>query len=170
MNTAPATVTVRHARPGDYAEIARITVDSYLHAGHFDDPTHPYLGRVRQVADRHDATDIWVAERDGRVVGSVTVVRHGNEYADVALEHELEFRMLVVDPAAQRSGAGAALLDAVVAHARTLEGVSAVSLTTGRDWAAAHALYRKAGFRHVPERDWYVPDTDILLLVFVLDL
>jgi len=163
-------VVVRDAVPADYAEIARITVAAYLAAGHFDDAEAPYVRHMRKVAERHARTDVWVAEREGRIVGSLTLARHGNEYADVARENELEVRMLVVDPAVQRSGAGRALVDAVVERARATPGITAVSLTTGTDWHAAHGLYRSAGFRRAPERDWHVPGTEILLHVYVLEL
>ncbi|GER22640.1 N-acetyltransferase [Zafaria cholistanensis] len=165
-----AAVVVRDAVPADYGEIARITVAAYLAAGHFDDPDAPYVRHMRKVAERHARTDVWVAEREGRIVGSLTLARHGNEYADIAREDELEVRMLVVDPDVQRSGAGRALIGAVLERARATPGIAAVSLTTGTDWHAAHALYGSVGFRRAPERDWHVPGTDILLHVYVLVL
>lgn len=168
---APAsTLQIRPATPGDYPHIARITVDSYLDAGHFEDPDHEYLQFVQQVAERHADSEILVAERDGVVIGSVTLVRPGSEYADIALDGELEFRMLVVDPAVQRSGAGRAMLNAVIARAREIEDVNTVSLTTGGHWVAARALYEADGFTHVAERDWYVPDTEIVLVVYTYAL
>src|SRR5690606_20865107 len=67
---APAgTLLIRPATAADYPHIARITVDSYLHAGHFDDPDHEYLQFVQQVAKRHADSEILVAERDGVVIG-----------------------------------------------------------------------------------------------------
>jgi ribosomal protein S18 acetylase RimI-like enzyme len=78
--------------------------------------------------------------------------------------------MLVVDPAVQRGGRGQAMVGASIDHARALDGISGVSLTTGRTWESAHGLYRKTGFRRVPERDWLIPGTDIKLLVYRLDL
>ncbi|EMQ99332.1 GNAT family N-acetyltransferase [Paeniglutamicibacter gangotriensis] len=164
---APAnTLVIRPATEADYPHIARITLDSYLHAGHFDDPDHEYLQFVAQVAARHAAAEILVAERDGKVIGSVTLVRHGSEYADIALPGELEFRMLVVDPEVQRSGAGRALLNAVIARAREIDEVHTISLTTGGHWIAARALYEADGFTHASERDWYVPNTEIVLVVY----
>ncbi|HXD27414.1 MAG TPA: GNAT family N-acetyltransferase [Arthrobacter sp.] len=163
-------ITIRPATAADYPEIARITVDSYLSAGHFEDPEHPYLQVVQQVAERHAAAEILVAERDGAVIGAVTLVRAGNPYADIALENELEFRMLVVDPAVQRSGAGRAMMQEIIRRGRAMDGVNAISLTTGSNWMAAQALYTHLGFRNVPERDWFVPDTDILLKVYILPL
>ncbi|MEE1620009.1 GNAT family N-acetyltransferase [Zafaria sp. Z1313] len=170
MSSPPSRVQVRDAVPADYDDIARITVSSYVAAGHMDSPDHPYLRQIAQVARRHEATPVWVAEREGRVVGSVTLARHGNPYADIARGNELEFRMLVVDPGLQRSGAGRALVEAVIGHARALEGVDTVCLTTGTTWEAAQSLYRALGFQRAPERDWYVPGTDILLFVFELPL
>ena len=128
------------------------------------------MKQIQDVARRAAQATIWVAERDARIVGSVTLAVAGEPYADIALDDELEFRMLVVDPAVQRSGAGQALVEAIIAHARSLDGIRAVALTTGGTWESAHGLYRKTGFRRVPERDWFVPDTDIKLLVFRLDV
>ena len=163
-------IIVRPAVPADYEAIARITRDSYLAAGYFDSADHPYMKQIQDVARRAAQATIWVAERDARIVGSVTLAVAGEPYADIALDDELEFRMLVVDPAVQRSGAGQALVEAIIAHARSLDGIRAVALTTGGTWESAHGLYRKTGFRRVPERDWFVPDTDIKLLVFRLDV
>lgn len=163
-------ITVRPAVATDYDAVARITRDSYLAAGYFEDADHPYMRQVQDVALRAANATIWVAERDGRVVGSVTLARAGEPYADIALDDELEFRMLVVDPAVQRTGAGKAMVDAILAYARQLDGIRAVALTTGQTWESAHGLYRKTGFRRVPERDWLVPGTDIKLLVYRLDV
>ncbi|GAA4373409.1 GNAT family N-acetyltransferase [Paeniglutamicibacter cryotolerans] len=168
--TPNPTLTIRTATESDYAEIGRITVDAYIDAGHFDDREHPYLQFVQEVAKRHETTEILVAEREGIVIGAVTMVRAGTEYADIARENELEFRMLVIDPVVQRSGAGRALLRAVIDRAREIEDVDTVSLTTGGHWMAARALYEVEGFDHVTERDWFVPDTDIVLVVYTLTL
>jgi ribosomal protein S18 acetylase RimI-like enzyme len=163
-------ITVRPAVETDYDAVARITRDSYLAAGYFDDADHPYMRKVQDVALRAGHATVWVAERDGEVVGSVTLARAGEPYADIALADELEFRMLVVDPAVQRSGAGKAMMAAILDHARALDGVGAVSLTTGSTWESARGLYDKTGFARVPERDWLVPGTDIKLLVYRLDV
>ncbi len=143
---------------------------SYLAAGHFDSGDHPYMQQIQDVASRAAKATIWVAERDGQVVGSVTLALAGEPFADIALDDELEFRMLVVDPAVQRSGAGKAMVEAIIEYAQALDGINGVSLTTGRTWESAHGLYRKTGFERVPERDWLIPGTDIKLLVYRLDV
>ncbi|MGO4238427.1 GNAT family N-acetyltransferase [Pseudarthrobacter sp. YAF2] len=163
-------LTIRPAVEADFGDVARITGDSYLAAGYFDDAAHPYMVKVMDVAARAEQATIWVAERQGTVIGSVTLALAGEPYADIALPDELEFRMLVVDPAVQRSGAGRAMVEAIISHARTLPGIRAVALTTGKDWESAHGLYRRTGFHRVPERDWFVPGTDTKLLVYRRDL
>ena len=163
-------ITVRPAVESDFDAVARITRDSYLAAGYFDDAEHPYMRKVQDVAQRAGQATVWVAERAGDVVGSVTLALAGEPYADIALHDELEFRMLVVDPAVQRSGAGKAMMTAILEHAKALDGVRAVALTTGSTWESARGLYNKTGFARVPERDWLVPGTDIKLLVYRLDL
>ncbi|MDJ0459593.1 GNAT family N-acetyltransferase [Arthrobacter sp. NQ7] len=163
-------LTIRPAVEADFADVARITGDSYLAAGYFDDADHPYMVKVMDVAARAEQATIWVAEREGTIIGSVTLALAGEPYADIALPDELEFRMLVVDPAVQRSGAGKAMVNAIISYARTLPGIRAVALTTGKDWESAHGLYRRTGFQRVPERDWFVPGTDTKLLVYRLNL
>lgn len=123
---------------------------------------------VQDVAQRASKATVWVAEKAGSIVGSVTLARAGEPFADIALDDELEFRMLVVDPTVQRSGAGRALVNAIIEHARSLAGVHGVVLTTGQGWESARALYGKLGFQRTPERDWFVPGTDIKLLVYRL--
>ncbi|MET3720233.1 MULTISPECIES: GNAT family N-acetyltransferase [unclassified Arthrobacter] len=163
-------ITIRPAVEADFNAIARITRDSYLAAGYFDSADHPYMQQIQDVAARASKATIWVAERNGQVVGSVTLALAGEQYADIALDDEVEFRMLVVDPAVQRSGAGQAMVEAIIAHARSLDGINGVALTTGKTWESAHGLYRKTGFRRVRERDWLIPGTDIKLMVYRLDV
>jgi ribosomal protein S18 acetylase RimI-like enzyme len=163
-------ILIRPAVPADYDAIARITRDAYLAAGYFESADHPYMRQIQDVARRAAHATVWVAEREGRVVGSVTLAVAGEPYADIAQSDELEFRMLVVDPAVQRSGAGKAMVRAIIEHAKSLPGTTGVALTTGMTWESAHGLYRKTGFQRVPERDWLVPDTDIKLLVYRQDV
>lgn len=162
--------TVRPIRESDYSEVARITADAYLGAGYFDSIDYPYMQQIMRVADRAAAAAVIVAERDGAVVGSATLAVHGDKWADIALPDELEFRLLVVDPAVQRSGAGRVMVEAILEQARATDGIHAVSLTTGDDWHNAHALYQKMGFTRVPERDWPVPENGKMLRVYRMEL
>jgi predicted N-acetyltransferase YhbS len=165
-----SSITVRPALPEDYDDVARITQDSYVTAGYYGSADHPYLQQLQDVAARAEHADIFVAERNGQVIGSVTAAPAGGGFSDIGLDDELELRTLVVDPAVQRSGAGRALVQAVVEQAKAMDGIGAVSLTTGATWEGANALYARTGFARAPHRDWFVPGTDIKLFVYRLDL
>ncbi len=162
-------ITVRQATEADFDDIRRITRDAYVSAGYME-ADNPYIKELENVEDRAANALLWVAELDGKVAASTAITFAGQPYTDIAIEGELEFRMLAVDPALQRGGVGRALVTAVVEYARSLEGIHAVSLTSMIPMTKAHALYRSMGFERVPERDWYVPNEDLLLWVFRLAL
>ncbi|WP_082471605.1 GNAT family N-acetyltransferase [Arthrobacter sp. Leaf234] len=163
-------LTIRPVRTEDYDAVRRITRDAYLEAGYFADDAHPYMAVLSDIEHRAQHAEVWVAERHGTVVGSVALTFAGQRYTDIAVEGELEFRMLAVDPSVQRGGVGRAMVERIVEHARTLTGIEAVSLTSGSEMVRAHRLYTSMGFVRVPERDWEVPNEDILLWVFRLPL
>lgn len=162
-------ITVRQATEADFDDIRRITRDAYLSAG-FIEADNPYVKELENVEDRAKNALVWVAELDGKVAASTAITFAGQPYTDIALEGELEFRMLAVDPELQRGGVGRALVTAVIDYARSLEGIHTVSLTSMTPMTSAHALYKSLGFKRVPERDWYVPNEDIILWVFCLEL
>jgi GNAT superfamily N-acetyltransferase len=163
------TLVFRPASPADHSEVRRITRDAYLHAGHFT-ADHPYMSVLDNVEHRAEHAEVWVAEASGAVVAAVTLTFAGQPYSEVAIENELEFRMLAVDPAVQGGGVGRAVVRQVIDHAQTRPGVNAISITSATFMDRAHALYESLGFQRVPARDWYVPGEDVLLWVFRLEL
>ncbi len=158
--------TIRPISATDYDAVARVTADAYLGAGYFDSPDHPYMRKILAVEQRAAAAPMLVAERDGVVIASATLAVYGDEWADIALPDELEFRLLVVDPAVQRSGAGRKIVEYILDQAKAMDRIKAASLTTGDGWEAAHALYRSLGFIRVPERDWPIPENGKMLRVY----
>jgi ribosomal-protein-alanine N-acetyltransferase len=81
---------------------------------------------------------------------------------------ELEVRSIAVDPIGRRRGAGAALLAALIEHARARGAVDA-HLEVRIDNVAAIALYARAGFVRGDVRARYYADgTDALLMSAVL--
>jgi ribosomal protein S18 acetylase RimI-like enzyme len=164
-------LVVRPALPPEYDYVGRLTVAAYEADGQL--VTGNRYGRVlADVAARAQATatEVLVAvdEASGQVLGGVTFVRPGSPYAELSGPGEAEFRMLAVDPAAQRRGAGEALVRACVDRAVGL-GCTAVVICT-RDFSApAHRLYARFGFARTPERDWS-PQPGVDLLALRLDL
>lgn len=160
----------RRATEADYDDVRRITRGAYLQAGYFEDPEHPYARVLADVEHRARHAQLWVAERDGAVIGSAAITFAGQPYTDIAVAGELEFRMLAVDPEVQGAGVGRFMVEAIIDQARSLEGIEAVSLTSGSEMVRAHRLYSSLGFVRVPERDWWVPEENIQLWVFRLQL
>lgn len=162
----PVDVVVRRAQPGDLATAGDVTVAAYTEftLG----PEDPYLHKLRDAATRDREAELWVAELDGAVVGTVTIALEGSPWREIGQPGEGEFRMLAVDPGVQRQGVGQALLRLVVDRFRGL-GSQAIVLSSLDSMRAAHRAYERLGFRRVPERDWSpVPGVD--LIAFRLEL
>jgi ribosomal protein S18 acetylase RimI-like enzyme len=158
------TVSVRLATPADYDAVARFTVDAYRDDGQLATPTG-YEQVLADVATRAKESDLLVAEDEhGRVLGSVAFVLPGSRYAELSRDGEAEFRMLAVDPSAQRSGAGEALVRACLSRAEAA-GATAVMICVRDISHRAQRLYTKLGFQRVPELDWSpVPGVVLLAL------
>ncbi|MDJ0460993.1 helix-turn-helix domain-containing GNAT family N-acetyltransferase [Streptomyces sp. H27-C3] len=105
--------------------VARIVAD-------FAQDHDPYLERV------------WIAELDGRPVGSVMCVR--DDAPGTA-----RLRLLFVDPAARGHGLGERLVGAVVEFAYEV-GYREVLLWTNDVLVAARRIYQRAGFTLVAEK------------------
>lgn len=62
------------------------------------------------------------------------------------LRHGVELAGMYVAPSRRRHGLGRALLQAVIAHARTIDGACQIGLGVNATNAAAKALYQSMGF------------------------
>jgi ribosomal protein S18 acetylase RimI-like enzyme len=161
-------LTVRPARPIEFDEVGRLTVDAYR-AGGLPNSASSYVTKLADAAGRAEHAELLVAaDHGGALLGTVTVCAPGSALGEVSRPGELEFRMLGVAPAARGRGIGRALVQAVIGRANDVGAYRVVmcSLETAR---AAHRLYDRLGFVRLPERDWY-PEPDVLLMAFALDL
>jgi GNAT superfamily N-acetyltransferase len=109
-----------------------------------------YLADVR--ARRHEA-DVIVALVDGRVLGCLTFVpgpgTHHHEFAD---QDATSFRYFGVDPAAQGSGVGRAMVQWCIDETRRI-GKPRLRIHTLTAMDAAQRLYLRMGFVRTPEFD-----------------
>src|SRR5205814_855967 len=84
----------------------------------------------------------FIAERDGRRIGSVFLVRASKRIA--------RLRLLLVEPEARGLGLGKALVEECIQFARE-SGYRKIVLWTQRNLLAARAIYRATGFRKTGE-------------------
>jgi ribosomal protein S18 acetylase RimI-like enzyme len=162
-------VLVRLAAPADFERVAALTLAAYGADGQLA----AEVGYDRVLADvpaRAAATELLVAENpdDREVLGAVAFVLPGSSYAELCGPGEAEFRMLAVDPKAQRRGVGAALVRACVDRAHAVR-ARAIVISVRDFTETAHRLYERFGVVRTPERDW-TPSRGVDLLAFRLDL
>jgi ribosomal protein S18 acetylase RimI-like enzyme len=143
---------VRAATPTDAPAVATVHVRSWreAYAGHMPDDLLAGLdvpARTRAWAQRlaqpRPGTRTLVAVAGGNVVGFV----HTGPSRDPGVDDPtvLELRAIYIDPDALGTGAGAALMRAVLADAAAA-GMSEIRLWVLRDNARARAFYEHFGF------------------------
>ncbi|WP_410574099.1 GNAT family N-acetyltransferase [Amycolatopsis sp. cmx-4-61] len=161
-------VEIRPPRPEEYAAAGEVTVQAYKADGHLAADVG-YDAVLRDVARRVEEAEVLVAvDGAGEVVGTVTIVRPGSEYAEISRPGELEFRMLAVAPSARGRGVGEALTRAVFDRARSL-GLRKVVLSSVDRMHGAHRLYERLGFARLAERDWR-PFPHVTLIAYQIDV
>ncbi|MGY2702659.1 GNAT family N-acetyltransferase [Nocardioides sp. HB32] len=159
-------LVVRRAHPEDLAAAGEVTVAAY--AEFTEGPDDHYIALLRDAAKRDREAELWVAERDGDVLGTVTIALPGSPWREIGAEDEGEFRMLAVSPTARRQGVGEVLTRLVMERFREL-GFRGVVLSSLAEMTSAHRVYERHGFRRAPDRDWS-PMPGVDLIAFVADL
>lgn len=149
--------SVRLATRDDAREISRVILEAFgairdrYNAEAFADVTPD----EERVANRFDEGALWVAEMDGRVVGTVSL---SNE------PEGLYVRSMAVLPEYQGRGIGHKLLDALHEYA-TKGGTRRIFLYTLPFQLGARELYEKHGYewvRDTPAEEWFnVPGVEM---------
>ncbi|WP_431862480.1 bifunctional helix-turn-helix transcriptional regulator/GNAT family N-acetyltransferase [Azospirillum sp.] len=103
----------------------------------------------------------WIAEMDGRNVGSVFVVKASDDVA--------KLRMLIVDPSARGLGLGHRLVDECLRFARQA-GYRRMTLWTNSILLAARGIYVKAGFELVASEPYHSFGKDLVSETWERDL
>lgn len=146
-----AGLELRRIRPGEHEVAGDVCVAAYepFLTGAEDD----YRERLHDVATRDAQAEVWVAVRDGRVVGVVTYCPPGSPWREIGRDDEGEFRMLAVDPDARGAGAGTALAALCEERARA-QGAVGMALSSLATMTGAHRIYARLGYARDPGRDW----------------
>lgn len=161
-----ADVTIRPARDDELDEVAALLVDAYAEyaARMSPDAWASFAQDIGNVRGRMMEADVVVAEREGRLVGSVTLfTRHrGVRGGTVGV------RLLAVHPASRGTGVGRALMEYAIEHARA-EQQERVVLSTAQEMESARDLYEKLGFVREPALD-HEPAPGVRLQGYALEL
>lgn len=149
--TDAAGVTVRRVVPAEHEAVADLLEAAY---GFEYTISESYRDVLRDVAGRAAEHDVWVAVDDetGALLGTVATPVPGRHISPLALDGELDFRLLGVAPAARGRGIGTTLTLHVLDVARA-QGVQRVVMNSGPQMVRAHRLYEALGFRRLPERE-----------------
>lgn len=129
-------ITVRIAASVDADLVAAVTALLPQLSSSAPPLTREQLGRI--VAD--PATTFFVAEDEGRIVGSLTLVAF-----EIPTGRRAWIEDVVTDTTVRRKGVASALVGAALAHAAAI-GARTVDLTSRPERGEANNLYLKLGF------------------------
>ncbi len=141
----PAEITLRPHRVGDMGWIVHRQAVLYTQDYGWD---NGYEALISEIAGRFlrdfkpDRERCFVAEREGKIVGSAFVVEASTEVA--------KLRLLYVEPAARGQGLGRRLVEACIGFAQA-SGYARLDLWTNDILTAARRIYESAGFELIKE-------------------
>ena len=116
-------------------------------------------------ARRIDGAECWVAERDGRIIATVTFRDHSqpNDKAWYDRPDVAYFSQFGVEPDLQRGGVGSRLLDRIEARAKEL-GAAELALDTAVPATHLIRWYASRGYREVGRESWDMTNYESVIL------
>ena len=143
-------LTIREARDEELDIVASLVVDAYSEfaARMAPDAWSSFAQDIANVRGRKIDAQLLVAERDDRIVGTVT------RYPDWrgAQQSASAIRVLAVPPEERGTGVGRALMERCLELARD-EGKQRVVLAVTQEMEEARDLYERLGFQREPSLD-----------------
>lgn len=149
----PVRFRIRDARPDEWEEVLRLTVESYKQYRTAIPPAGwgGYVQNMRETILEDSVAGRIVAEEDSRIVGSVLLYR-----GETSRVGEPMVRLLAVPPDQRGRGIGAALMRECIRRARE-DGSKTLVLHTTAVMDVARGMYERMGFARAPELD-FIPE------------
>ncbi|MBM3946668.1 MAG: GNAT family N-acetyltransferase [SAR202 cluster bacterium] len=170
MNKRSPDLRIRNARPEELDEVAEVLKAAYQQY----EPSvpaaawEPYFEDIADVRSRLADSELIVAEREGRIVGSVTFYPPSDSADHGWPSGWAGIRLLAVLPDTRGLGIGRVLMEECFRRCRDL-GVRTVGLHTTKIMAVARAMYERMGFVRVPGYDFH-PAPGVVVMGYRLDL
>jgi GNAT superfamily N-acetyltransferase len=159
-----AEVSIRNAlRPGDIGAVIELHGLLYAREKGFDHTFEPYVAVplaecVKRAAERER---IWIVDCNGRVSGSIAIVEHSR--------NEAQLRWLLLDPRLRGLGIGRALVKDAIAFARQ-KAYRSIFLWTVSGLVEAEHLYLSFGFWQTEQKKSRIWGTELTELRMELTL
>ena len=161
---APASYVLRPHRPGDLGWVVSRHGAIYAEEYGWDSGFEAMVAEIAAAFLRHfdpRREACWIAEIDGRKVGSVALVRQTDTVA--------QLRILLVEAEARGHGVGARLVEECIGFARR-SGYRSIMLTTYDLLTAARRIYEAAGFLCVERHPEWAYGHDLIAETWELRL
>ena len=174
----PGALAIRDALEEELDRVSALLVDAYAQ---YKPPREALTAEERAAWDgyRRNIADVWsrspisstvVAERDGRLLGSVNYYAPGQADSQDGAWPDgwASIRLLAVAPDARGLGIGRALMNECLRRARA-DGATTMGLHTTQLMDVARAMYLRLGFTRAPAYDFH-PAPDFTVEAYRLDL
>jgi ribosomal protein S18 acetylase RimI-like enzyme len=163
-------MVIRDARPEELDKIAFLMREAYLEYKDYfpQEGWEDYCQNIMDVRSRLGVSQLIVAEREGNLVGAVTLYLDGSLSDESWPAEWAGIRLLAVPPAYRGLRIGRALMDECVRRCRA-RNIRTIGLHTSVIMAVARGMYERMGFVRVPEYDFH-PRPETTVMAYRLDL
>ena len=149
-------IRIRPAEPRDDVATGELLVRAFVSNYALKMPevviTEQRKSDLRAVAAKRAVAQVWVAEREGQVVGTIAAWAVGAKGSEAWLPGAVDLRHLAVDASAQGLGVSGMLMDVAEGWARG-QGATAMCLHVRRGVKGVRQLYERRGYVADPKGD-----------------